>query len=151
MHRCRQEKGACVAWGAPRMHPCHESIVLNNSHPITLWPWWHRVDTVWFCCVLCSSGTFLRATSDPWGDLGECSTRQVAGAVRSHGRAVSTLLCAASGHGSMSWNSLEIQSKEKHEAPKDIPVINGSRNEWCLPIWSWGAGKDAGTICTSVT
>lgn len=65
------------------MHPRHESIPLNYSHPITLWPWWHRVDTVWFCCVLCSGGTFLRATSDPWGDLGECSTRQVAGAVRS--------------------------------------------------------------------
>lgn len=51
------------------------------------------------------------------------------------------LLCAASGHGSMSWDSMEIQSKDTHETQKDIPVINGSRNEWCLSMLELGSWK----------
>lgn len=33
---------------------------------------------MWFCFVLCSSGTFLRAVSGLRGIWGECSARQVA-------------------------------------------------------------------------
>lgn len=41
----------------------------------------------------------------------------------------------------MSWNGMEIQSKEKHEAQKAIPIINGSRNEGCLPMLELGSWK----------
>lgn len=80
----------------------------------------------------------------------ECSTRQVAVAALGlvararpgHMAGLSPqLLCATSGHGSRSWNSMEIQSKEKHEAQKVIPIISGSWKEGFLPMLELGSWK----------
>lgn len=97
-------------------------------------------------CLLLQLGLPL----DSGGIGGECSTRQVAvAALGLVARArlgpmaglSPQLLCAASGQGSTSWNSMEIQSKDKHEAQKDISITNGSRNEGCLPMLELGSWK----------
>lgn len=124
----------------PRCTPTMKASSSINAHSITSRPWWQRADTAWVCFV-------LWATSD-LGGLGWVLSQAGGwrqpwwpGPGRVPWQGCLQSPCAASGHGNMSWNSTEMQSKDTHGTQKDIPIISGSRNEWCLPMLELGSWK----------